>query len=65
MGGSIEPLSSIINVPEHDRLMVISWMLECFRSGTLYIALELTGEQGSTKTTTQLYLRDKVGLGHG
>ncbi|KXU89939.1 hypothetical protein CI15_07105 [Paraburkholderia monticola] len=59
-GGAIAPLWEIVNIPESERLLVVTWMLECFRSATPYAVLELTGEQGSAKSTTQHYLRELI-----
>ncbi len=59
-GGSIAHLWDIANVPEGDRLFVVTWLLECFRIATPFAVLELTGEQGSAKSTTQHYLRELV-----
>jgi phage/plasmid primase-like uncharacterized protein len=59
-GGSVAPLWEIVNIPDSDRLLVLTWMLECFRSATPYAVLELTGEQGSAKSTTQHYLRELI-----
>ncbi|RQQ60277.1 toprim domain-containing protein [Burkholderia stagnalis] len=59
-GGRIDPLWDIVNIPEGERLLVLTWMLECFRNATPYAVLELTGEQGSAKSTTQHYLRELI-----
>lgn len=56
-GGSMESLWPLINVPAADRLMVLSWMLESLRSDTPHLVLELVGEQGSAKSSTQRALR--------
>lgn len=60
VGSNLDSLWEIVNISEVDRLLVVTWMLECFRPTTPYAVLELTGEQGSAKSTTQHYLRELV-----
>jgi hypothetical protein len=56
-GGDINLLWNFVNVPEEARLLVLAFMIECFRRDTPYPILELMGEQGSGKSQTQKMLR--------
>ena len=58
--GDITPLWDIVNNPDESRLLVLAWMIECYRSNTPFPLLEITGEQGSAKSKTQYILRELI-----
>ena len=56
-GGSFDSLWNFLNIPLEDRVLLLAWVLEAFRCDTPYPLLELTGEQGSAKSTNQTLIR--------
>ncbi len=59
-GGDIEELWRFANIPCESRSLVLAWMLEALRPDTPYAVLELTGEQGTAKSSTQSVIRDLI-----
>lgn len=59
-GGDISRLWNYVNVIEHDRLLVLGWLLECYRAETPNPVLFLTGGQGCAKSSSQNRLRELV-----
>lgn len=59
-GGKISDLWSLVNIPEEDQILILAWILESLRENTPYPLVELSGEQGSAKSTTQKVLRNFI-----
>jgi hypothetical protein len=56
-GGSLNDLWPLINIPKEDHWLIVTWLLECLRPETPHVVLELVGEQGSAKSSTQRILK--------
>ncbi len=56
-GGDLSKLWEFANVAEHDRPLVLAWMLESWRQNTPFPVLALTGLQGSAKSSTHDRIR--------
>ena len=59
-GADIGLLWQHTNIPGNRRVIVLTWLLDSFRPDTPFPVLELVGEQGSAKSTTQSVLRSLV-----
>lgn len=58
--GNLQALWAVANIPDIDRLFIITWLIECYRPETPYPVLELSGEQGSAKSSTQSAIKDLI-----
>lgn len=59
-GGRIDDLLEVMNLRAEDLPMVVTYILDAFRPDTPYPILELTGLQGSAKSTTQDRIRQLI-----
>lgn len=58
--GDISKLWEIVNIPENDRILVLAYILECFRCKTAFPILVLLGLQDSGKSATQNTIRSLI-----
>ncbi len=54
---ALDCLWETCNIPKDCRILIVAFILECLRPDTPYPVLEILGEQGSAKSTTQSILR--------
>jgi len=58
--GDISKLWEIVNIPKDDQILVLPYILECYRYGTAFLILVLLGLQDSGKSATQNTLRNFI-----
>ena len=56
-GGSLDEISTFLNIQDKDLVLVLAWLLMVFRPTGPYPILILNGEAGSAKTTATRILR--------
>lgn len=59
-GGNIDDLWEYLNISGDNRLLVLAWMLEAFRSETPFPVLALNGLQGTAKSSTHRRIRQLI-----
>jgi hypothetical protein len=59
-GGDFKLFWELVNIPKDVQLLVLCWLIECFRPDTPFPVIEILGEQGSAKSTTQSLLRSLI-----
>ena len=55
-----DELIEYLNIRRDDIELIVVWLIDALRPDTAYPVLELTGEQGSAKSTTQSNLHDCI-----
>jgi len=60
LGEAYDQLWTFLNIPPEDQDLLLAWILETYRCDTPFPPLELTGEQGSAKSSTQTVIRSLI-----
>jgi hypothetical protein len=58
--GNLASMWEFCNIPAPSRVLVLAWILECWRPETPFPLLEMVGPQGSAKSSTQNKLRELI-----
>ncbi|MBY0578450.1 MAG: hypothetical protein K2P57_05325 [Burkholderiales bacterium] len=58
--GNLTKLWDYVNLDHADRPMMLAFLIECFRADTPFPIAELTGGQGTAKSTTQTNLKSLI-----
>jgi hypothetical protein len=58
--GDIAKLKNFLNVDEKNLILILAWLVNCFRPDYPFPVLILSGEQGTAKSTTSKLLKELV-----
>jgi hypothetical protein len=58
--GDITKLKSFLNVDEKNLVLILAWLINCFRPDYPFPILLISGEQGTAKSTTSKLLKELV-----
>lgn len=59
-GGDIAKLKNFLNVDEKNLILILAWLVNCFRPDYPFPILLISGEQGTAKSTTSKLLKELV-----
>lgn len=59
-GGNVQKLKDFLNVNKTTFILIVCWLVNCFRPGFPFPVIIITGEQGSAKSTASRVLRRLV-----
>jgi hypothetical protein len=60
IAGDLQKLAAFLNVTARNLILILGWLINCFRPDYPFPILLLSGEQGTAKSTTSRVLRDLI-----
>jgi hypothetical protein len=64
-GGSVRELLAVLNLSDDTYPLLAGWLASCLMPKGAYPLLDLTGEQGTAKTTTARFIKDLIDPSEG